>query len=646
MLLGCATAAALFAACGLDTEGAGTENPDGGAGAGSGGGAIGNECFINSKACPNDKGELVCTPTNDPSKGCNTSSCEACDLPNATASCDDNGCRIDQCDDGWKDCDTNPATGCEKNFNFDPTNCGTCGNNCYTTKGPNFTCDMGQCVVTDCVPPTTADCDGDKTNGCEVDTLTDVDNCGFCTNKCNLANANPSCVAKSQGAVQVGACAIDSCTGSYADCDKLPENGCEINTATDPNNCGTCSKTCSSVNGVAGCLFGNCAIACLPGFGDCNNDASDGCERNLNTDPNHCGGCGKKCNPQNVTAAKCSNGGCDYVACLPGFGDCDGNKANGCETNTNQNINHCGTCGKKCTAASGGTAVCSTGSCGTSCSPPTSLCQAAGVCANLNNDVNHCGTCDNQCTTNEANATPACNSTNCGFNCNSGYTQCGSPPNSCVDTDTSVAHCGGCNQPCAQPPNSTRFCSGGACGFNCNSPYSKCGTQCKNLNTDITNCLTCGNVCSPPPGGTAVCTGTGCDFTCGSLTKCGAACVNTTNDPLNCNTCGNNCGANRICQSSACVCAPGYKQCGGACVDTSKDNAHCGDCDQPCAGETTCQSSVCKCPGTETECPTGSGNCVDTQSDPQHCGSCTISCDAGTCVNGICSGINDGGGPG
>jgi hypothetical protein len=56
-------------------------------------------------------------------------------------------------------------------------------------------------------------------------------------------------------------------------------------------------------------------------------------QKNLQTDAESCGVCGTKCallvkNTQGIT---CSGGRCNYAACSAGFGDCDGNPANGCE---------------------------------------------------------------------------------------------------------------------------------------------------------------------------------------------------------------------------------------------------------------------------------------------------------------------------
>jgi hypothetical protein len=55
---------------------------------------------------------------------------------------------------------------------------------------------------------------------------------------------------------------------------------------------------------------------------------------NTSNDPNNCGSCGNVCIPLNATGAACSGAMCTFTACNPGFADCDGIAANGCETNT------------------------------------------------------------------------------------------------------------------------------------------------------------------------------------------------------------------------------------------------------------------------------------------------------------------------
>src|SRR5690606_31622137 len=48
---------------------------------------------------------------------------------------------------------------------------------------------------------------------------------------CDLTNASAKCEA--------GACAVDICVGSFADCDLLPDNGCEVNLNSSAQ-CGVC----------------------------------------------------------------------------------------------------------------------------------------------------------------------------------------------------------------------------------------------------------------------------------------------------------------------------------------------------------------------------------------------------------------------
>jgi hypothetical protein len=54
----------------------------------------------------------------------------------------------------------------------------------------------------------------------------------------------------------------------------------------------------------------------------------------FDSDAKNCGACGNSCteNVQNVNAASCTNGACDYDSCSSAeFDDCDEDRTNGCE---------------------------------------------------------------------------------------------------------------------------------------------------------------------------------------------------------------------------------------------------------------------------------------------------------------------------
>lgn len=105
---------------------------------------------------------------------------------------------------------------------------------------------------------------------------------------------------------------------------------------------------CSAYRARTACApAGKCVIeACDPGYGDCNQDPSDGCEVDLRW-----GECELNC------------------ATIPENMDCDGEKANGCETNVQEDAKNCGACGKVC-ALPHSNPSCAMGICQTECSSP------------------------------------------------------------------------------------------------------------------------------------------------------------------------------------------------------------------------------------------------------------------------------------
>jgi hypothetical protein len=90
-------------------------------------------------------------------------------------------------------------------------------------------------------------------------------------------------------------------------------------------------------------------VLCGPTFADCNGSAADGCEADLSS-PSSCGACGVVCPALPHAAAGCAAGACSIGACDPGFGDCDGDPANGCEASLDvvPGSANCGACGVSC----------------------------------------------------------------------------------------------------------------------------------------------------------------------------------------------------------------------------------------------------------------------------------------------------------
>lgn len=123
--------------------------------------------------------------------------------------------------------------------------------------------------------------------------------------RCAPANATAACV--------LGACGVASCAPDFADCNGLPADGCEASLQT-VNDCGGCGLRCPNLdNAQMACVGGACTGTCLPGFGDCNGEVADGCERNLLNNRNHCGACG----------VRCVFGKCEQGTCVWGSGDDD-----------------------------------------------------------------------------------------------------------------------------------------------------------------------------------------------------------------------------------------------------------------------------------------------------------------------------------
>ena len=203
---------------------------------------------------------------------------------------------------------------------------------------------------------THADCNADPSDGCEVDISTDVGNCGACANACpSDATDTATCAG--------GHCGIQCLTG-HGDCNNDPTDGCE-NTLDSPADCGACGASCLGVTNAAPTCTApaQCGFACDPGYADCNTDPSDGCEVDTQTDVNNCGTCGNACPVGFAATGATCNGGTRAAVCNPGgaYIDCDGKASTGCEVNAWSDNANCGTCGNVCS----GLTSCLQGTCST-----------------------------------------------------------------------------------------------------------------------------------------------------------------------------------------------------------------------------------------------------------------------------------------
>ncbi|MEM9863358.1 MAG: putative metal-binding motif-containing protein [Myxococcota bacterium] len=418
-------------------------------------------------------------------------------------------------------------------------------------------CVTGNCAVVECVEGFD-DCDEGAENGCETSLDTPA-NCGGCDVACAPANAMPEC--------RGGVCGVEVCLDGFGDCDGNVANGCErpLNSVTD---CGVCGRSCSVLNAIPGCDGTQCTVeTCNAGFADCDGSPLNGCETNTTSNAN-CGGCGVVCAPANGFG-ECSTGSCRITSCSPGVADCDGNAANGCETNT-RTLTDCGGCGLTCTRP-GGMASCATGTCEISgCAPLQGDCDGIGAngCETSLATTSNCGGCGLSCSI--ANGTGTCPGGSCGVSrCNSGFDDCdGTAGNGCEARLNTLTNCGGCGNTC-NLANASESCSTGSCRLGtCSSGFGNCdgngANGCERRLNTLTSCGGCGTVCNLP-GASESCstgscrflscntgfsscdgnTGNGCELNHGSVVgSCGSTTVNNVGAYDGDRRCGFICGGN------------------------------------------------------------------------------------------------------
>jgi hypothetical protein len=328
------------------------------------------------------------------------------------------------------------------------------------------------CVETQCPWPF-ATCSG-KPGACTVDLRNDVANCGACHAAC------PKATPQTHGRwlCSEGKCHL-ACEPLWANCNLLPEDGCEVSTDDDPLNCGFCGNKCDP-----GVLCWKGACGCPNGFTQCGNDCV-----NVKADDLHCGACDTPCkappiedprwicgpgiSPPN-TKFRCGDAAC-ALRCDSGFQDCNSDFCgDGCEIDILNDPMNCGACGNACDPGQ----FCANGVC--LCPPGTTRCGQA--CVDIANDVRNCGGCGRRCpgptsggpfaaTTEPVNGGPACNGGVCSYVCFPGWENCdGKVANGCeVNVNTDQHNCGACGtkcdirggQPCVLGKCLTKACPNG-----------------------------------------------------------------------------------------------------------------------------------------------------------------------------------------
>ncbi|MGH7439225.1 MAG: hypothetical protein ACRENE_26365 [Polyangiaceae bacterium] len=289
------------------------------------------------------QGYVICTPdggipgtgpcvdlATDPlnCNGCGT----ACPVNHNSPLCNLAVCKLGMCSSGYFDCNGDPTDGCEINLQQDPANCGACGTVCPTGQF----CVDGACGLS-CGTQTPCEklADGGGAPFVDGGTLplycadlpNDALNCGKCGGACPVNHNTPTCSGST--------CHTGACDQGFADCNGDPSDGCEVNLQTDNAHCGLCINACSATSATTTCIGGQCAIfSCATGTGDCDHNYANGCEDDLTGDTLNCGACGNSCAVActgNVGGVACTSSACGVTSCGPWFFDLDGKCSDGCE---------------------------------------------------------------------------------------------------------------------------------------------------------------------------------------------------------------------------------------------------------------------------------------------------------------------------
>ncbi len=344
---------------------------------------------------------------------------------------------------------------------------------------------------------------------------------------------------------------------------------------------------------------GGAVSPCPPGEYLCAGECA-----NLQSSRQHCGACGVRCTGDQI---------CDAGTCVCPYVECSGTCVN-----TAVSVVHCGTCNNLCAIGE----ACVDGAC--TCQDE-SLTRCGALCVDLTTNPANCGACGNAC-----EEPQVCTQGTCSDDCLPPESRCDQPDGSvrCANLQVSIDNCGACGIECAVG----YACVDGIC--ECAPGTELCGTLCVDTLTSLAHCGGCDRNCIHVcEAGVCVCEG--------GLIACGDECVDTATSALHCGACDQPCGTGSSCVEGACVCDAGLDPCpvaegeGTSCTDLQADDLNCGACGTSCGEEASCVAAVCTCD--EAGLTFCSGECADLDYSPSHCGACGDPCDDGQiCQEGQC----------
>lgn len=247
--------------------------------------------------------------------------CENCESDNDCEdnnSCTNNTCYLKRCKYTLiEDCEScNYSSQCEDGD--------ICTNDICKDKGCSYV-PISNCSVCN----STLQCQDN--NSCTEDVCT-MGRCLYLPIKgCKICTANSQC--EDYNSCTINACIdskcefslVENCTGCRSNSECEDNNTCTINTCTDygcifsamtncsgmecgDNGCGFICGNCTNAHGTTSCLAGICKPVCSSGYGNCDGNNINGCETQLGTDE-HCANCTNACG----SGKFCSSGICKEI---------------------------------------------------------------------------------------------------------------------------------------------------------------------------------------------------------------------------------------------------------------------------------------------------------------------------------------------